>query len=110
MKRGCSYDFGPDEVVRFLDRNRLDILVRAHEVVQDGFELYADGRLVTLFSAPNYCGEYDNAGAVMCVSETFTIDFKVCCYKLGRCDDVAMTLRRVLWTLTCLCVLCVWLW
>jgi hypothetical protein len=45
--------------------------------VQDGFELYADGRLITLFSAPNYCGEYDNAGAVMCVSADYTIDFKV---------------------------------
>ena len=77
LKRGCSYDFGPDEVEKFLQRNRLDMMVRAHEVVQDGFEMYADGRLVTLFSAPNYCGEYDNAGAIMCVDEEYVIDFKV---------------------------------
>lgn len=77
LKRGCSYDFGPDEVARFCERNRLDMIVRAHEVVQDGFEIYQGGKLVTLFSAPNYCGEYDNAGAVMCVSERFVIDFKV---------------------------------
>eukprot|EP00698_Gefionella_okellyi_P022277 TRINITY_DN7364_c0_g2_i1.p1 TRINITY_DN7364_c0_g2~~TRINITY_DN7364_c0_g2_i1.p1 ORF type:complete len:746 (+),score=176.04 TRINITY_DN7364_c0_g2_i1:100-2337(+) len=87
LKRGCSYDFGPDEVERFLQRNRLDMMVRAHEVVQDGFEMYADGRLVTLFSAPNYCGEYDNAGAIMCVDEDFVIDFKV----LQPAQDVHLT-------------------
>ena len=45
----------------------LDLLVRAHQVVEDGYEFFANRMLVTLFSAPNYCGEFDNAGAVMAV-------------------------------------------
>lgn len=77
MKRGCSFDFGPDVVEHFVRSNDLDLVVRAHEVVQDGFELFADGRLVTLFSAPNYCGEYDNAAAIMCIDAQYVIDFKV---------------------------------
>jgi hypothetical protein len=31
-------------------------------VVEDGYEFFAKRQLVTLFSAPNYCGEFDNAG------------------------------------------------
>lgn len=37
---------------------------RAHQVVEDGYEFFAKRSLVTLFSAPNYCGEFDNAGGV----------------------------------------------
>jgi diadenosine tetraphosphatase ApaH/serine/threonine PP2A family protein phosphatase len=38
-------------------------VVRAHQVVEDGYEFFADRGCVTVFSAPNYCGEFDNAGA-----------------------------------------------
>lgn len=31
-------------------------------MVEDGYEFFAKRQLVTLFSAPNYCGEFDNAG------------------------------------------------
>ncbi|KAG6383568.1 hypothetical protein SASPL_156676 [Salvia splendens] len=39
------------------------------QVVEDGYEFFADRQLVTVFSAPNYCGEFDNAGAMMSVDE-----------------------------------------
>jgi serine/threonine-protein phosphatase PP1 catalytic subunit len=32
--------------------------------------------LVTIFSAANYCGEFDNDGAVMSVDETLMCSFK----------------------------------
>lgn len=32
---------------------------------------------MTLFSAPNYCGEFDNAGAMMSVDETLMCSFQV---------------------------------
>ncbi|CAK5012372.1 unnamed protein product [Meloidogyne enterolobii] len=34
----------------------------------DGYALHPTQRLITIFSAPNYCGEFDNAGAVMQVN------------------------------------------
>ena len=49
-----------------------------HQVVEDGYEFFAKRQLVTLFSAPNYCGEFDNAGAMMSVDETLMCSFQVC--------------------------------
>lgn len=48
-----------------------------HQVVEDGYEFFAKRQLVTLFSAPNYCGEFDNAGAMMSVDETLMCSFQV---------------------------------
>lgn len=49
-------------VTKFLARHEFDLICRAHQVVEDGYEFFAKRQLVTLFSAPNYCGEFDNAG------------------------------------------------
>jgi serine/threonine-protein phosphatase PP1 catalytic subunit len=75
--RGVSYTFGADIVQEFLSTHELELIVRAHQVVEDGYEFFADRRLVTLFSAPNYCGEFDNAAAAMTISENLVCSFKV---------------------------------
>lgn len=75
--RGVSFTFGPDVVCHFLKRFELDLICRAHQVVEDGYEFFAKRQLVTLFSAPNYCGEFDNAGAMMSVDETLMCSFQI---------------------------------
>ena len=55
---------------------KLTRFLRAHQVVEDGYEFFAKRQLVTLFSAPNYCGEFDNAGAMMSVDETLMCSFQ----------------------------------
>jgi len=40
-------------------------------------QFFARRQLVTLFSAPNYCGEFDNAGAMMSVDETLMCSFQI---------------------------------
>lgn len=57
--------FGPDRVIEFCKENELQMIVRAHECVMDGFERFAQGHLITLFSATNYCGTANNAGKFM---------------------------------------------
>jgi hypothetical protein len=47
------------------------------QVVQDGYELFANRKLVTLFSAPHYCGQFDNAAAVLLVNAQLECSFKV---------------------------------
>lgn len=75
--RGVSVTFGRDALEKFLDEQDLDLICRAHQVVEDGYEFFADKRLVTIFSAPNYCGEFDNAGAIMSVDENLVCSFQV---------------------------------
>lgn len=72
-----SFTFGPDVVAKFLNRHDLDLICRAHQVVEDGYEFFAKRQLVTLFSAPNYCGEFDNAGGMMSVDETLMCSFQI---------------------------------
>lgn len=72
-----SYTFGHDVIADFLARHGLDLVCRAHQVVEDGYEFQADRQLVTIFSAPNYCGEFDNAGAMMVVTEGLVCSFKI---------------------------------
>ena len=44
------------------DLQKINFNPDVHQVVEDGYEFFAKRQLVTLFSAPNYCGEFDNAG------------------------------------------------
>ena len=69
--------FGAEVVAEFLHKHDMDLICRAHEVVKDGYEFFAERQLVTVFSAPNYCGRSDNAGAMMCVNETLQCSFQV---------------------------------
>ncbi|KAL1461558.1 hypothetical protein WDU94_013443 [Cyamophila willieti] len=75
--RGVSYTFGEDVVYKFLQKNHMDLVCRAHQVVEAGYEFFAKKKLVTLFSAPNYCGEFDNAGAIMTVDENLLCSFQI---------------------------------
>ncbi|CAK9143826.1 unnamed protein product [Ilex paraguariensis] len=75
--RGVSYTFGADKVSEFLKKHDLDLICRAHQVVEDGYEFFADRQLVTIFSAPNYCGEFNNAGALMNVDASLLCSFQI---------------------------------
>ncbi|KAF7877284.1 hypothetical protein EAF04_000967 [Stromatinia cepivora] len=76
-ERGVSYSFGKKVISEFLARHDFDLVCRAHMVVEDGYEFFEDRILVTVFSAPNYCGEFDNYGAVMSVSTELLCSFEL---------------------------------
>ena len=75
--RGVSYTFNEKIVDNFLTIHNLEVLVRAHQVVEKGYEFFNGRKCVTIFSAPNYCGEFDNAGAMMTINEDLVCGFKV---------------------------------
>ncbi|KAL4332503.1 hypothetical protein GQ457_07G003810 [Hibiscus cannabinus] len=62
-KRGVGLCFGADVTKNFLQDNNLDLIVRSHEVKDEGYEIEHDGKLITVFSAPNYCDQMGNKGA-----------------------------------------------
>lgn len=67
-KYGNIVKFGPDIVENFLNKNKLSMLIRAHECVMDGFERFSKGNLITVFSATDYCRKHKNAGAILLIN------------------------------------------
>lgn len=73
-ERGISCVFGEKPLKAFFEANSLNLLIRAHQVVNAGFDFpYLPSKTaLTVFSAPNYCGCCGNSGAVISVSEQMT--------------------------------------
>ena len=65
--RGCGFMFGPTASYNFCVENNVDFICRAHQVAMEGYIWTHNERVVTVFSAPNYCGVNGNKGAVMVV-------------------------------------------
>mmetsp|Transcript_12810 Transcript_12810/g.20140 ORF Transcript_12810/g.20140 Transcript_12810/m.20140 type:complete len:319 (-) Transcript_12810:1307-2263(-) len=76
-ERGISHTFGKDVVLNFLKNFGFDLICRAHQVVESGYSFFAGRGLVTIFSAPNYCGEFDNSGAIMTVEKSLLCSFQI---------------------------------
>jgi serine/threonine-protein phosphatase PP1 catalytic subunit len=76
--RGTSVCFGQQQVEEFLSAFGFDLVCRAHQAVMDGFEFpfRPDQTLITLFSAPNYCYEFENKGAILHVDEKLYCSFR----------------------------------
>ena len=76
-QRGISVLFNENIIKKTIEDLDIDLICRAHQVVENGYEFFAQRRLVTVFSAPNYCGQFDNAGAFMVVNKDLMCGFKV---------------------------------
>mmetsp|Transcript_105741 Transcript_105741/g.166930 ORF Transcript_105741/g.166930 Transcript_105741/m.166930 type:complete len:566 (+) Transcript_105741:107-1804(+) len=69
--RGCSYFFSFEGASKFLHKNSLLSIIRAHEAQLEGYKMHktnpATGfpSVITIFSAPNYCDVYNNKGAIL---------------------------------------------
>jgi len=75
--KGYSVVFGEKIVLDFIKKNDLDLIVRGNEVVDDGYEFFAERHLVTIFSALNFKGEFDNSAGILIIKEDLTCSFKV---------------------------------
>uniref|UniRef100_A0A0M3I617 Serine/threonine-protein phosphatase n=1 Tax=Ascaris lumbricoides TaxID=6252 RepID=A0A0M3I617_ASCLU len=71
--RGLSYAFGKGIMAAACKMLNIDLVIRAHQVVQDGYELMVGRQLITIFSAPNYAGQFNNAAAVVCIDEDLQV-------------------------------------
>jgi len=67
--RGAGYTFGQDITEQFNHYNKLDLVARAHQLVQEGYEFTHDQSVVTVFSAPNYCYRCNNLAAILEIAE-----------------------------------------
>jgi len=67
--RGAGYTFGQDITESFNQVNGTKAIARAHQLIMEGYQWMHDGKLVTVFSAPNYCYRCGNQAAIMEVDE-----------------------------------------
>ncbi|RKO94838.1 serine/threonine-protein phosphatase PP1-beta catalytic subunit-like protein [Blyttiomyces helicus] len=74
--RGASWVFGADVVERFCNENDIDLICRAHQVVEDGYEFFANRKLITVFSAPNYDGQFDNSAGMLSIDPNLLCSVK----------------------------------
>ncbi|KAK8870673.1 hypothetical protein M9Y10_008560 [Tritrichomonas musculus] len=70
--RGLGYLFGSASLNCFLKSQALYLIVRGHECVKNGIEFALDSKIVTVFSASNYCGMLGNKSGVLVLKEDGT--------------------------------------
>ena len=72
--RSAGFQFGSDVTEKFLHRNDLSLIARAHQLVMDGFQRAHKKMVVTIFSAPNYCYRCNNLAAIMELDEDMNMN------------------------------------
>lgn len=73
--RGSGYLFGEDISEGFCKKNNLKFICRAHQCVREGYRWDHNRRVVTVFSAPNYCWQ-QNKGAILNLGEDMVARFE----------------------------------
>ena len=63
--RGAGYTFGLQIVKKFLQINKKDHILRAHQLCQEGYQILFEDRLSTVWSAPNYCYRCANLASIL---------------------------------------------
>lgn len=78
-ERGTSYTFGCDAADKFLADYGYELICRAHQVVDNGFDFpfFPKRSVITIFSAPNYCDEFNNKSAMLKIDDTLKCTFKI---------------------------------
>ncbi|MED6130762.1 hypothetical protein PIB30_003786 [Stylosanthes scabra] len=73
--RGAGYTFGQDISEQFNHTNNLKLIARAHQLVMEGYTWGHEQKVVTIFSAPNYCYRCGNMASILevddCKGHTF---------------------------------------
>lgn len=67
--RGAGFIFGKDATEQFNRTNGTEIIIRAHQMVMEGYQWNHNKTIVTIFSAPNYCYKCNNLAAIMELSD-----------------------------------------
>ena len=67
--RGMGVFYGVNPIKTFLQRSGCTVMFRGHQCVSNGFEYQLSYKVVTVFSASNYCGDSNNYSAVLKVEE-----------------------------------------
>ena len=69
--------YNGNNVDSFLKSNKLKMIIRSHDICEKGIVNSFGDRLITIFSSTNYCGVYQNAGALIFIKKSYEIQPKI---------------------------------
>lgn len=69
--------FNENQVTEFMKTNKINLIIRSHDVLESGFEKLYDNRVISIFSATNYCGVYKNSGGILFIKKNSEIQPKI---------------------------------
>jgi len=75
--RGAGWLFGSRVTNQFISINNIEMIARAHQLVQDGYKYFFDKQVVTVWSAPNFCYRCGNVGCIMELDKNLSAQFKI---------------------------------
>jgi len=75
--RGAGWIFGSKATAEFNRINKLELVCRAHQLVQEGYKYMFDQQLVTVWSAPNYCYRCGNVASILALDENLKREFLI---------------------------------
>ncbi|CDU17677.1 hypothetical protein YYC_02487 [Plasmodium yoelii 17X] len=85
--RGAGHLFGSDIVHKFCYINNIQLIARAHQLIMEGYKWWFDKKLVTIWSAPNYCYRCGNIASIMQIDENSNFTFK--CFGPSSVEDTS---------------------
>ena len=66
---GFIIKYGKERLNKFLDDNKISLMITAHQFVKEGFTTFNNDKLLTIFSATNYMDEYGNIGGMINIAK-----------------------------------------
>lgn len=75
--RGSGWIFGESIVSEFCHLNEISIVVRSHQLAEEGYKIWFEDNFVTVWSAPNYCYRCGNKACILKFDDQLECSFEI---------------------------------
>ena len=69
LKKGFIVKFGKTRLNKFMNDNKISLIINSHKFINEGFKIFNDEKLLTIFSGSNYMDKYNNMGVMIIIEK-----------------------------------------